>query len=183
MLLLSTTRWQELSLGVSPITLVVQASASWLWSALPLSFSWHYYEIALGEAKACFGRMCAHAGESGQLQILWHLCMIFTLTAKITENERFSNSDHTELDRQHVHYVNTWVPSGECESFRNLQSGVLTSLIQVMYEATRVKTVGLFLVLQPSPDPKLTMPCTSHALPPWQLRGPPESPCCIEKEH
>lgn len=41
-----------------------------------------------------------------------------------------------------------------------------------------MKTVGFFLVLQPSPEPKLTMPRTSQEpFSAWQFSGPPESPC------
>lgn len=56
----------------------------------------------------------------------------------------------------------------------------LTSLIQEMKEATRVKTVGLWGVLQPRPSTKLVTPCTYH-LPslPLQFNGPPESPCKV----
>lgn len=38
----------------------------------------------------------------------------------------------------------------------------LTQLIQLMYELTRVKTVGFFGTLQPWPEPKLTTPWTSQ---------------------
>lgn len=38
--------------------------------------------------------------------------------------------------------------------------------------------MGFFGTLQPSPEPKLTTPWTSHKPPAvWQFRGPPESPC------
>lgn len=41
-----------------------------------------------------------------------------------------------------------------------------------------MKTVGFLTVLQPSEEPKLTMPCTSQKpLSAWQFSGPPESPC------
>lgn len=61
-----------------------------------------------------------------------------------------------------------------------INSGSSTSLIQEMKLATRVKTVGLWNVLQPRPSTKLVTPSTYH-LPslPLQFKGPPESPCKI----
>lgn len=40
-----------------------------------------------------------------------------------------------------------------------------------------MKTVGFLGALQPSPETKLAMPCTSQCpSAAWQFRGPPESP-------
>lgn len=70
-----------------------------------------------------------------------------------------------------------WTLHFSCKGIMAVHVALLTSLIQEMKVATRVKTVGLWGVLQPRPSTKLVTPCTYH-LPslPLQFRGPPESP-------
>ncbi len=64
-----------------------------------------------------------------------------------------------------------------CEYIASVKASWCTLSIQSLKADTRVKTVGFFTVLQPKPETKLAIPCTSQTPAEFlQFRGPPESP-------